>query len=307
MVALLSVRAARAVERPQATIRHRSCAPIRSPRLAGYGVAVQDSLSSRPGCQRPVTRRDVLKYAASAPVLLSLPTIPLLTAPTAGAVSSIAGRIVFLDPGHNGANDQSINRQVTDGRGGTKECQTSGTTTDAGYPEHSFNWDVVLRIRAALSQMGVRTALSRGNDNALGPCVDQRAAMANALQPDAIVSIHADGGPPSGRGFHVNYSNPPLNEAQAGPAVRFAQIMRDELVRAGLQPSTYRGTDGLYGRADLAGLNLARYPSILIEMGNMRNSADAAILTSAEGRAACASAVAQGISAYLGSTAATHV
>ena len=37
----------------------------------------------------------------------------------------------------------------------------------------------------ALHAMGVRTAMSRGNDDALGPCIDQRAATANALQPDA--------------------------------------------------------------------------------------------------------------------------
>ena len=237
----------------------------------------------------------MLKYAAAAPVVLSLST---LAAPIAAA-SAIAGMTVFLDPGHNGANDASINRQVTNGRGGTKECQTTGTTTDSGYPEHSFNWDVVLRIRAMLTQYGVRTAMSRGNDNAIGPCVDQRAAMANAITPDAIVSIHADGGPPDGRGFHVNYSSPPLNDAQAGPAVRFAQIMRDQLVAAGMQPSTYRGTDGLYGRADLAGLNLAQYPSILIEMGNMKNAADAAVLESAGGRSQLADAVVSGITAYL--------
>ena len=109
---------------------------------------MQDSGSSiRLRCRDAVSRRDVLKYAASAPVLLSLPTVPLVGPPTAGAASAIAGRVVFLDPGHNGANDASINRQVTNGRGGTKECQTTGTSTDAGYPEHSFNWDVVLRIR----------------------------------------------------------------------------------------------------------------------------------------------------------------
>src|SRR3954468_5489702 len=117
------------------------------------------------------------------------------------APTSIAGKIVFLDPGHNGANDASINRQVPNGRGGTKDCQTSGTATDGGYPEHSFNWDTVLRIRAELSQLGVRTGPARGDDDALGPCVDQRAAMANALHPDAIVSIHADGGPADGHGF----------------------------------------------------------------------------------------------------------
>jgi N-acetylmuramoyl-L-alanine amidase len=229
--------------------------------------------------------------------------IPSIDAPRAHATSSIAGKVVLLDPGRNGANDASINRQVINGCGGTKECQTSGTSTDEGYPEHLFNWDTVLRIREELSQLGVRTALSRGNDNALGPCVDQRAAMANSLHPDAVVSIHADGAPSDGQGFHVNYSNPPLNEAQAGPVVRFGQVMRDQLVASGLQPSTYRGTDGLYGRADLAGLNLAQYPSILIEMGNMKNAEEAAVLTSAEGRVRYAAAVTRGIAAYLGSTA----
>lgn len=248
----------------------------------------------------------MLKLAMGAPVLLSLPTVPVMAAPRAGAASSIAGRIVFLDPGHNGANDASITAQVPNGRGATKDCQTTGTSTETGYPEHSFNWDVVLRIRAILTGLDVRTAMSRGNDNALGPCVDQRAAMANALQPDAIVSIHADGAPPDGHGFHVNYSSPPLNDAQAGPAVRFATMMRDQLVRSGLQPSTYRGTDGLYGRADLAGLNLARYPSILIELGNMKNTDDAAMITSVVGRARYASAVAQGIAAYLESATAAH-
>jgi N-acetylmuramoyl-L-alanine amidase len=54
---------------------------------------------------------------------------------------------------------------------------------------------VVLHIRDAINQMGVRRQLSRDSDNGVGPCVDQRAAMANAMHPDAIASIHADGGP----------------------------------------------------------------------------------------------------------------
>lgn len=259
-------------------------------RLTGYVASVQSNVS----------RRNVLKYAAAAPVFLGVPALAAsLTAPVAGAAPGVAGAIVFLDPGHNGANDASINRQVPTGRGGTKECQTSGTTTDAGYPEHSFNWEVVLLIREELDRLGVRTAMSRGDDNALGPCVDQRAAMANALHPDAIVSIHADGGPPDGRGFHVNYSNPPLNDAQAGPAVRLAQVMASQLAASGLTPSTYRGTNGLYGRADLAGLNLAEYPSILIELGNMKNQGEAAAMATPEGRAKYAASVVQGINAYL--------
>jgi N-acetylmuramoyl-L-alanine amidase len=219
--------------------------------------------------------------------------------PTANAAPSIAGRIVFLDPGHNGANDASLSKQVPTGRGGTKDCQTSGTSTNSGYPEHTFNWETVLRIRAELTQLGVRTAMSRGNDDSVAPCVDERAAMANALAPDAIVSIHADGGPENGRGFHVNYSSPPLNQAQAGPALQLAQTMRDQLQAAGLVPATYIGQGGLYARSDLAGLNLAQYPSVLVELGNMKNPADAALIESPDGRQKYADAVVRGIAAFL--------
>lgn len=207
--------------------------------------------------------------------------------------------VVFIDPGHNGANDASITRQVPNGRGGTKDCQTSGTSTNSGYQEHTFTWDTALRLRAALNALGVRTAMSRDNDNALGPCVDQRAAMANALHPNAIVSLHADGGPPTGRGFHVNYSAPPLNAAQAGPSVQFARIMRDQLRASGIPPANYIGQDGLYGRSDLAGLNLAQYPSILVELGNMKNPADSALMESPEGRQKYADALVRGVAGFL--------
>ena len=223
-----------------------------------------------------------------------------LASPASAAPANIAGMIVFLDPGHNGANDSSISRQVPTGRGGTKNCQESGTSTNDGYPEHTFTWETTLRIRQALTALGVRTAMSRGNDTGLGPCVDERAAMANALKPNAIVSIHADGGPPTGRGFHVLYSSPPLNQVQAGPSVQFAQIMRDQLRASGLVPSTYIGTDGLNPRSDIAGLNLAQYPSVLVELGNMKNPADAALITTPEGRQKYADAVVRGIAGFLG-------
>jgi N-acetylmuramoyl-L-alanine amidase len=220
--------------------------------------------------------------------------------PTATATpSNIAGMVVFIDPGHNGSNDASITRQVPTGRGGTKDCQTSGTSTNSGYQEHTFTWDTALRLRAALNALGVRTAMSRDNDTGLGPCVDQRAEMANALHPNAIVSLHADGGPPTGRGFHVNYSAPPLNAAQAGPSVQFARIMRDQLQASGIPPANYIGQNGLYGRSDLAGLNLAQYPSILVECGNMKNPVDSALMESAEGRQKYADALVRGVAGFL--------
>jgi N-acetylmuramoyl-L-alanine amidase len=85
--------------------------------------------------------------------------------------------------------------------------------------------------------------------------------------------------------------------------MQLATIMRDSLVAAGLTKSTYIGSDGLFGRADLAGLNLAQYPAILVELGNMKNADEAAAMESPDGRARYATAVTQGIVAYLSTKA----
>jgi N-acetylmuramoyl-L-alanine amidase len=236
-------------------------------------------------------------------VLVSLGTTSVAWDAPASAAGSVAGMTVVLDPGHNGVTDSSISRQVPNGRGGTKECNTSGTASSNGYPEHSFTWEVASHVRDALDVLGVRTTMTRDSDNLVGPCVDQRAGLANAAKPDAIVSIHADGGPPSGSGFHVNYSSPPLSGVQAGPTLALATTMRDALVAAGLRESNYVGAQGLYGRADLAGLNLAQYPAVLVELGNMKNAGDAAQIESADGRARYAAAVTAGITSYLSSKA----
>ncbi|MBV8965612.1 MAG: N-acetylmuramoyl-L-alanine amidase, partial [Mycobacteriaceae bacterium] len=129
-----------------------------------------------PPCARPraVSRRDVLKYAGAAPVILSAGALAATIAAPRTTAATISGMGVFLDPGHNGVFDSSITRQVTNGRGGTKECNTTGTATADGYTEHAFNWDVVSKIQGALNQLGVHTQLSRDNDNSVGPCVDQR-------------------------------------------------------------------------------------------------------------------------------------
>lgn len=258
------------------------------------------AVSDRSNRLRSVSRRAILRYAGVAPAFLA---VGATFAPRASA--GLAGVAVFLDPGHNAASGASTSQQVPNGRGGTKLCNTSGTATTDGYSEHAFNWAVVGLINNSLSQMGVRVQLSRDSDNGVGPCVDQRAALANAMRPAAIVSIHADGGPASGSGFHVNYSSPPLNDVQATSAVQLAHSVRDALAQAGFQPANYIGSDGLYARDDLAGLNLAQYPAILVELGNMKNADDAARMESSEARAKYADAVTQGIVTYLNSKGAS--
>ncbi|MFD4179486.1 Rv3717 family N-acetylmuramoyl-L-alanine amidase [Rhodococcus sp. NPDC058514] len=212
----------------------------------------------------------------------------------------LQGKTVFLDPGHNGANDAGMTTQVPTGRGGTKECQTTGTATDGGYPEHTLNWEVVAQMRTELENLGARVLLSRPDDASVAACVDKRAADANASGADVVVAIHADGAAPDQHGFHVCFSAPPLNAVQAGPSLAFAKSMRDALETSGFTPATYVGVAGLQPRDDLSGLNLSERPSILVELGNMRNADEAGAMTSDAGRARYARAVVFGIVEYLG-------
>jgi N-acetylmuramoyl-L-alanine amidase len=220
-------------------------------------------------------------------------------APTAAAQPPV----VVLDPGHNGRNGAepaATRRLVPDGRGGEKACNTSGTATDAGYPEHAFTFDVATRVATRLEAAGVRVVLTRPDDDGVGPCVDERGRAGEAAGAAATVSIHADGAAPTASGFHVAYSDPPLNPVQAGPARELATALRDALRRGGFPDSDYIGHDGLSPRADLAGLNHATRPTALVECANMRNPGEAAVASSPEGRERYAAAIADGVLAFLG-------
>jgi N-acetylmuramoyl-L-alanine amidase len=256
-----------------------------------------------PAAPAPVVTRTVTPAPAT---VTSAPPSPSSSPSSVAAPPPVAGgKVVVLDPGHNGGNGShpaEINRKVPAGRGQTKPCNTTGTSTNAGYPEHAFTWDVSQRVGEALAAKGIRVVYTRRNDTGVGPCVDERAAIGNNANADAVVSIHADGSNAAGaNGFHVAYSSPPLNAAQGAPATRLAQTVRDTMRAGGFSTSNYIGGDGLSARSDLGGLNLSTRPSVLVECGNMRNAAEAARMTSAEGRQQFASAIAAAIEAYLAS------
>ena len=222
---------------------------------------------------------------------------------------TLKGITVVLDPGHNGANASHpavISRPVLNGRGGTKACDTTGTSTDGGYAEHAFNWDIARRVRDVLTAHGVRVVLTRPDDAGVGPCVNDRAAIANRAGAAAMISIHADGAAPSGHGFHVSYSDPPLHGSQGQPSVSLAQTLAKALRGGGFTAANYIGSNGLYPRSDLAGLSLAKVPAVLVECANMRNPQESALISTPQGRARYATTISDGIMAWLATRPPQH-
>jgi N-acetylmuramoyl-L-alanine amidase len=199
------------------------------------------------------------------------------------AALPLAGTTVHVDAGHNGANGShaaQINRQVPAGRGGfRKACDTAGAQTgDGRLTEAAFTLDVARRLQRRLRRLGARVVMTRTTNDGVGPCVDERAAIGNRAGADLALSIHADGGPPGGHGFHViaPLAGRAVRPAIVAPSLRFARQLRARLDAAGLARSTYIGGGaGLVQRSDLGGLNLSRVPKAFVELGNMRNAAEA--------------------------------
>jgi len=217
--------------------------------------------------------------------------------------SPLAGRVVVVDPGHNGRNGEhldEINRIVDIGNG-TKACNTTGTAAD-GLTEAQLNWDVAVRTVDYLRTLGADVVLTRQDNDGWGPCINERAAVGNDLQADAVVSIHADGGPAEGRGFHVIHPAPVpgLTDDIAEPSGRLAVILRDAVNATGMPIADYIAVGGLSERSDLGGLNLSDVPAVFLEMGNMKNGDDIALLTDGAFQDRIAEAIGAALEAFLG-------
>lgn len=209
----------------------------------------------------------------------------------------LAGKTIVIDPGHS--NGQHLTNKVPDGRGGSKICNTSGTATNSGYPEHTANWKVALILQAELQEKGASVHLTKKDDHADKVCVDRRGQIPNEKHADAFLSIHANGSQSSApHGFFVMVSNPPLNSAQGEPSRKLARAVSEGLRGAGLTPSTIFGANPV-PRSDLATLNFAKVPAVMVELGEMRNPQDAQRLSSPQGQQQYASGLARGLISFL--------
>jgi N-acetylmuramoyl-L-alanine amidase len=231
---------------------------------------------------------------------------------TRTGAAPLTGKVVVIDPGHNPGNFQhpaEINETVDVGTH-RKECDTTGTSTNAGYTEAAFTLDVSRRLRTVLQGKGATVEFTHDADRPFGPCVDERARIGNAAGggrgADAVVSVHADGSAVGHRGHHVIL--PALVKAGAadtapivGPSRTLGERIQAAFARAtGSAPANYLGGGtGLDVRDDLGGLNLSTVPKVFVECGNMRDPDDAALLADAAWRQKAAQGIADGISTYL--------
>ena len=228
--------------------------------------------------------------AAAGVIAVTVLVCPAAAA-TAAQGSPVAGKTIVVDPGHQLGNSNPKFRaqlaQTIFNGAIRKSCNTTGTATNAGYPESTFTWEVGKHLRDLLIQAGADVIMTRDSNsrNAWGPCVWDRAYIANDANADAMVSIHGDGAPGSSHGFFalapVQIPGWTKNDVPADRAL--AKSMVSGMTAAGATPSsTFPGA--IMNSRDTTSLNLSSRPTVTIEMGNMRNAAEARMMSSAQGQ-----------------------
>ena len=216
----------------------------------------------------------------------------------------LSGLVIALDPGHdvgNGSHLSQINKTYWVGL--TKTCNTTGTATNAGYPEATYTFDVVARLRRLLVAQGATVVVTRdrNTNDTFGPCVGARGALPAQEKAAFMVQVHGDGAPSGGRGFHViapAYYKGYTDDIYAGSA-KLAAAMVVGMVSTGLPRSTYL-SQTVQVRKDTGAINMSNVPTVTVETLNMRNAADAALAMSTAGRQKVAAGLYAGILRYTG-------
>jgi N-acetylmuramoyl-L-alanine amidase len=282
-----------------------SCAGAAAP---GGSTVVSVSSTSAPGESPGATTTQPTQapstQSTDSPTTTTTATSTTTTTTAPAPSAPLAGVTIVLDPGHNGMNwahPDEINALVDIGTI-TKACNTTGTASADGYPEATFTWELALLTRARLEELGATVVLTRQDNEGWGPCITERAAIGNRNEAAAVVSIHADGGPESGRGFHVIYPKvvAGLTDDIAVESQRLATAIRSAVMTTEMPIADYIGENGFSVRDDLGGLTLSDVPVVFLEAGNMKNATDAALLEDPDFQASLADALVAGLVGFLG-------
>lgn len=239
--------------------------------------------------------------------LIALLALPLLVvvAPAQAADAPLAGKVIVLDPGHQlGNSNPRFRKQIAQTRFNgsiVKGCNTTGTATNAGFPEATFTWKVAKRLKPLLEAQGATVLMTRTSNtrNAYGPCVWDRAGFANANKADALISIHADGAPARAHGFFAIAPTRIKGWTTETYKVdrRLSKAMIAGMKAAGATPANYISNQ-LQIRGDQSTINFSKVPTTIIEVGNMRNAKEAARMSSASGQQQYAQWLAAGIERF---------
>lgn len=166
--------------------------------------------------------------------------------------SSLVGKTIVIDPGHGGADDLGV--VVPDG-------QLRWTEADLAF-------DIATRLEGRLAAAGMRVHLTRGPAPTQSMTGQERAALANSLGADLLISLHLDGQETPTADGVASYHYGTGNGATSTVGERLANLVqREVVVRTGMRDCRIHSKTWEL-------LRLTRMPAVRVDLGYLTSPVD---------------------------------
>lgn len=235
------------------------------------------------------------------------PTVEATTEPTTEATTEPAAepttapprpKLIVIDAGHQAKGNYN-KEPVGPGATELKAKVASGTQGVAtGLEEYRLNLMVSQKLQALLEERGYQVVMIRTTHN-----VDisnaERAQIANDLQADAFIRIHANGSedPKANDILTICQTrNNPYNSDLHGASYLLSQMVLDEMVASTDAKRLY-----VWETDTMSGINWCNVPVTIVEMGFMSNETEDKKMATDAYQELLALGIANGIDRYFNS------
>jgi len=207
------------------------------------------------------------------------------------------GTVIVIDAGHQGKQN-SKKEPVGPGSKTMKTKVASGTRgVSTGKPEYVLTLEVSLKLRDELKARGYQVVMIRETHN-INISNAERAKVANKLNADAFIRVHADGSDSSSAQGALTICQTPSNPFNAA-YYSVSRRLSDCVVNS-FCASTGAKNRGVWETDTMTGINWCTVPTTILEMGFMTNPTEDELMASESYQNKMVQGVANGIDAYFG-------
>jgi len=207
------------------------------------------------------------------------------------------GTVIVIDAGHQ-AKGNFNKEPLGPGSSTMKTKVAAGTTGCAtGIPEYKLNLAVSLKLRDELKARGYQVVMVRETHN-INISNAERAKLANNLNADAFIRIHANGSDNSSVHGVMTICQTPANPFNA-EYYSVSRKLSDCVVNAFVE-ATGAKNRSVWETDTMTGINWCTVPTTIVEMGFMSNPEEDVLMSTEEYQNKMVQGIANGIDAYFG-------